>query len=842
MASDRPLSLLLRPGRLLFLAGLLGVLLSASLFVWWAEAGREEAAQRADFERSVDLAFGSLVGRLETFRTVLRAASGYVAEHPWPRDNEWQGFAGRALGDAEAADVRLLSIAMAVSADGRDGFVAEVRSRLWRDFAIRPANPSGPAAVIVHVAPSAGTGSLLGLDIAADPARRRAAEQARDSGQLAFLPFPVLARAGEEGGRGDLTLVQPVFHRGYPTGNPDQRCRALLGWLLLEIRAPSLLANSVDRLGPSSLEVQVYADRVAAENRIFGTAARHGGAGGFHAERALEFAGTRWIVVADRALPRSALWFGAAPLTLLGLALALSLAATLAAALLIVSREQSRRLATQALGRLGLAERTLAGITAAAPGMVFQWRIAGEREGFSFVSPQSQALFGVAPQDLMADWHRLPFEADLLARWPGLMAEAAAQGERWQMEGRYGAVNGRELWWKVTAAPVVAADGVVLINGIFIDISEQKEAQRQLAEREQTYREMFERIGVVKVLIDPVNGIVADANEAARFFYSRGTEELRGKSVHEVSLLDPDACSGLLKRCARGEQLFYRSRHRLASGEIREVEVSLGPVRVRGRQYVHAVITDVTDRERYQAELKEKSVKLEMSNAELEQFSYVVSHDLREPLRTIASFLQLLERRYGERLDGDGREFIAFAVDAAKRLQGMIQDLLDYSRIGTRGQPFAPTDMNAVLALALGNLTRAVEESGAVLESAPLPIVVADRTQMVSLLQNLLANALKYRRPQVPPRIGVTVEEEAERWVFAVADNGIGIDRQYFDRIFLVFQRLHTQEQFSGSGIGLALCRKIVRRHGGEIWLDSAPGTGTTFYFSLPKGPAPTTD
>ncbi|OJX68269.1 MAG: hypothetical protein BGO92_05535 [Magnetospirillum sp. 64-120] len=346
---------------------------------------------------------------------------------------------------------------------------------------------------------------------------------------------------------------------------------------------------------------------------------------------------------------------------------------------------------------------------------------------------------------------------------------------------------------------------------------------------------MFERTSAVKVLVDPESGRIIDANAAALSYYGYGTDQTDATSIHQVSLLNEADLKALMQRSAQGEQQFFRSRHRLASGEIREVEVHLGPVSMHGRRFVHAIVHDVTDRERFQAELLEKSAKLEESNAELQQFSYVVSHDLQEPLRTIASFLQLLERRYEDKLDEDGRQFIGFAVDAARRQQAMIQSLLEYSRVGTRGRPFARTEMTKVAALAKENLAMAMAESAAQVEIGDLPTVMADETQMVSLLQNLMGNALKYRRDDVAPVIRLLAQDDGERWVFTVADNGIGIDPQYFDRIFQVFQRLHTREKYGGTGIGLALCRKIVQRHGGEIWVQSQPGQGSSFHFSLPK-------
>jgi two-component system, sensor histidine kinase and response regulator len=233
-------------------------------------------------------------------------------------------------------------------------------------------------------------------------------------------------------------------------------------------------------------------------------------------------------------------------------------------------------------------------------------------------------------------------------------------------------------------------------------------------------------------------------------------------------------------------------------------------------------------------ELETKAQELTRSNNELEQFAYVVSHDLQEPLRMVGSYLALIEKRYSEKLDDKAHEFIGFAVDGAKRMQRLIQDLLTYSRVGTRGKPFAPTKCEEVLAAALANLQVAIEESHAAVTHDPLPTVDADETQLLQLFQNLIGNALKFCKDKAPA-IHVSAKQQAERWLFSVRDNGIGIEPQHYERIFVVFQRLHGREEYPGTGIGLAVCKKIVERHGGRIWVESQPGQGSTFFFRLPS-------
>ncbi|MCX7826218.1 MAG: GAF domain-containing protein [Verrucomicrobiae bacterium] len=338
-------------------------------------------------------------------------------------------------------------------------------------------------------------------------------------------------------------------------------------------------------------------------------------------------------------------------------------------------------------------------------------------------------------------------------------------------------------------------------------------------------------------------------NRAAADALGYSADEVIGRNMHELihhtradgrpyPAQECPMCRVLEKGegCRVDTEVFWRR-----DGTSFPVEYSANAITDASGAVTGAVVafTDITKRREAERQLKEATLALERSNKELEQFAYVASHDLQEPLRMISSYVQLLAQRYRGKLDADADDYIHFAVDGAHRMQTLINDLLAYSRVGTRGKSFEPTDCGAVLDRALNNLQVAIEESGATVTHGPLPTVSGDATQLTQLFQNLIGNAVKFRRKEEAPRVHVAAEPRDGEWLFSVRDNGIGLDMRFAERIFMIFQRLHTRDEYPGTGIGLALCKKIVERHGGRIWVESEPGKGSTFYFTLPAaGPA----
>ena len=367
------------------------------------------------------------------------------------------------------------------------------------------------------------------------------------------------------------------------------------------------------------------------------------------------------------------------------------------------------------------------------------------------------------------------------------------------------------------------------------EIAERKQTEKGLAEREATLRSIFRAaptgIGML------CNRIIKQANDRICEMTGYSSEELLGQSAkilylteEEFELVGQEKYSQIGKQGTGTVETCWRRK----DGEVIDVQLSLAPIDPEDLSVgVTFTALDITERKQAEAALARKTEELACSNAELEQFAYVASHDLQEPLRMVSSYVQLLARRYKEKLDSDADDFINFAVDGANRMQALIRDLLAYSRVGTRGERLEPTSCETVLDQTLANLQFAIEENGARVTHDPLPTVLADPSQLSQLFQNLIGNAIKFRRDEAP-HVHLGAERRENEWLFSVRDNGIGIDEEYGERIFEIFQRLHGRNDYSGTGIGLAICKKIVERHGGRIWVVSDPGGGSTFYFTLP--------
>ena len=406
-----------------------------------------------------------------------------------------------------------------------------------------------------------------------------------------------------------------------------------------------------------------------------------------------------------------------------------------------------------------------------------------------------------------------------------------------KLEVRRQHVDGHYVWLEINGSPLIDDEGQVV--GAVLgsrDITKRKRAQEALSRSEQYAQQLVEHTRDIIMIIE-ADSTIRYASPAIERILGYTPQERIGHSIFELVSPDdlPRIRSTFRESLAQGlssRLMEARTRHRDGSWRVLEINAS-NLLREPAIAGILLNTRDITERKLAEEKLAGYAAALEESNQELQQFAYVASHDLQEPLRMVTSYVQLIQRRYKDKLDADAEEFIGYAVDGAARMSELLKGLLTYSRVHTQGEPLQPTDCLVLVEQVLATLRLAVEESDAVVTCDPLPTLAADPIQISQLFQNLIGNALKFRNTQ-PPRIHIGAERQDADWAFSVRDNGIGIDPQYAERIFAIFQRLHAREIYPGTGIGLAICKRIVQRHGGRIWVESELGKGATFYFTLP--------
>lgn len=399
--------------------------------------------------------------------------------------------------------------------------------------------------------------------------------------------------------------------------------------------------------------------------------------------------------------------------------------------------------------------------------------------------------------------------------------------------------DGRRAWVRWINKPVYNDKGEFNeILSVGSDITERRQAEALLKASEVRYRRLFETAQDGILILDAESGMIVDVNPFMINLLGFSYEQFQGKTIWDIGFFkDIIPNKEKFLELQGDEYIRYEDLPlETADGRMIDVEFISNVYEIAGEKIIQCNIRDITDRIRIENEHKYFTVELERSNEELQQFAYVASHDLQEPLRMITSYLQLLDHRYGDKLDEDAHDFINYAVNGASRLRSLIVGLLEYSRVRTHGNPFKTVDLEKVIPGILKDLELQIREADAVIEYGELPLITGDESQISRLFQNLVQNGIKFRRKGVKPHIRISSEKKGSEYIFCVKDTGIGIEKQYFERIFIIFQRLHSSDEYPGTGIGLSLCKKIVERHGGEIRVESELGEGSSFYFTIPGG------
>jgi PAS domain S-box-containing protein len=501
-----------------------------------------------------------------------------------------------------------------------------------------------------------------------------------------------------------------------------------------------------------------------------------------------------------------------------------------------ISRDISERKETEAKYR---------GLLEAAPDAMVVVHQDGE---IALLNLQAEKQFGYRRDELVGQMVKniIPegFAERLIADGTRTAAQALAQqiGTGIELYGRR--KDGSEFPIEIMLSPLESTEGI-LVTAAIRDITDKKLAQEETQQQQHLLQLIIESIADGVVVADCSGKFLLFNSAAKRCLGIGATNTDPDQWSERYGTYLPDTVTPYpsddlpLVRALRGEnvdstEVFIRNAE-VPDGRL--LDITGGPLRDEGGALRGGVVVfrDITERKKSEEHLVKTVGELKRSNDELQQFAYVASHDLQEPLRMVASYTQLLAKRYKGRLDSDADEFIAYAVDGSTRMQGLIQDLLAYSRAGAAGKVLHEISSEKALNEALTNLRATIGESGAMVTHDVLPAITTDDTQLAQVFQNLVGNAIKYRSAEVP-RVHISAKKNGgNEWIFSVRDNGLGIDPQYFERIFILFQRLHGPREFKGTGIGLAICKKMLERLGGRIWVDSQPKKGSTFYFSLPE-------
>lgn len=839
----------------------LALLICLLITAWgWFQAREqvwEEASHRFDFRVSEVLR--AVEQRMAACEQVLRGGAAFLQGSQTVTRDEWRIYVNQLALQANYPGILGVGYSVYLRADQVAKLEREVRASDFSEFEVWPKGERDIYTAILYLEPFDWRNRrAIGYDMYSQPTRRLALARARDEGRPAVTGKVMLVQETEQNPQAGFLLYLPIYRDGIvPTNVADRRAN-IVGFVYSPFRMDDLMFGILGA-AVSDLSLRIYDGNTLEESALL-----YGSPSSLH-QPAFETVSTIYIndhpwtvYVASRPALEQMMLGSSQPTFVLLIGLLLSV--LLFALLWTITGTEVRAIAiartmTEAFRR---SEAKFASLVQAAQdaiiitdssGRVVSWNHgATDMFGYSEEAVIGQPWTRLLPERLRGEY----------ARWQQAAVAGRERLLKRVLELAAVRENGEEFPVEVSLARWGVGDETFL-SAIIRDVSERHRVEEALRLSEARFRTTFENAAIGVVLTD-LDGRILEANPAFGRMLGYDPADLRQLDL--ITLVDPEdrpSTETIAQVLEEGRHPFLKQQKRYLrrDGSIMWGSLMASLIRDdRGKPLILLrLIEDVTElrvaeealsrayrelEQRVEArtlELREQTEELARSNAELEQFAYVASHDLQEPLRSVSGFAQLLERRYKDRLGEEGLTFVNYIVSGTDRMRVLITDLLAYSRAGARDEkPLAPVDTEEVLEQALTSLNARISECRAEIIREPLPVVRGDATDLEHLFQNLIGNALKFNR-SVPPRVEIRAEDAGKDWLFSVRDNGIGIDPAFLPRLFTIFQRGHRRDEYAGTGIGLAICKKVVESHQGRIWAESSPGEGTTFFFTLPKVP-----
>jgi PAS domain S-box-containing protein len=799
----------------------------ATLIGWRESRHDAETRLRSEFDALTVETRSKLEARLAAYTQILRSASGVFLASDMVTREEWAAYVAHLELERNFPALPALAFARMVKDADLNAFLQDMKSSGVPDFSIRPPGKREAYVVNAYAEPFVGPNvKALGYDMWQDPGRRSTMEAARDSGQPRITQRITLKVDEAANPVPAFIMYLPVYRRG----NPE-----VYGYVLSPFRMPTLLKDLLGRNEPF-LALAVYDGTLPLpENLFYSSAVKDmGGTTRFTTRQNIEVGGRAWTLEFSSRPALDARGYEHRSTLILVFGAALSLLLFGVVWSLLRTKERAERIAREQTKSLRESEMKFRELFDQAPMGIWlidhRGRVLDCNAKFAEYAGSSRGR--IIGFDMLND-AKDNILADSIRR--------ALSGVTVSAELPYTSTTGNKTSiYHYLFKPVYIDGSFAFVLSYCEDIKARKQAEEALRESEGRFREMAENIDQVF--------FVAATDYSSFIYLSPAFERIWGHPAGLlmenpqawINFLHPEDRDRVLSLVARSmEREDYEAEFRIirGDGQVRYLYAHAFNLPERDERPCHVVgfQTDITERKLAELALEARTKELERSNAELEQFAYIASHDLREPLRMVSSFVGLLERRYSDRLDKDGLEFIAFAKDGAERMNRLVLDLLDFSRIGRKSPPVKPVPLEQAVTLATTYLQAKIDETGAKIDvAATLPTLRASEQELARLMQNLIDNAIKYHKPGEPPRISISARREGDEWIISVADQGIGIQPEHFNRIFGIFQRLHTRDKYEGTGIGLAICKKVVEHWGGRIWVESGLGEGAVFSFALP--------